>query len=123
MKIVCKTNSADGRWWSKYYYVASDQYLLDYTGCANMDVFNDFGNCEDLIGYDAKHIAWLIAKDDYIDKLSEDGYDLVELCEEGGRQFIGMIIHDRLYDIDDDIISLLDYYEEDYPDDDYLEED
>ena len=96
------------KWWTKYFKRASEQELLDHSGASNMEEFNfDIDSCEDLPGYNAKHIDWLIAKDEYSDTLAADGYDIIELCEMDGNQFLGYIAGGRLYDVGDDIRDLI----------------
>lgn len=97
--------ATENEWWTKYLKRASEQELLDFSGASNMEEFNSdiCSSCEDLPGYNAKHIDWLIPKDEYFDALADDGYDIIELCEMDGKQFLGYMVGGRLYDIGDEV--------------------
>lgn len=97
--------ATENEWWTRYLKRASEQELLNLSGASSIEEFNSdiCGSCEDLPGYDAKHIDWLIPKDEYFDVLADDGYDIIELCEMDGEQFLGYTVGDRLYDVGDEV--------------------
>ena len=79
----------------KYYRVLPDAEFENITGEDSMPY-----PCEDLDGYDCKHLAWLCAKDDYIDDLSNNALDIVELIDEAGDIFVGQRIGDMICPVD-----------------------
>ena len=87
--INCSLNS---KWYMKYYTEATPEQICEEAGC-NIE---DLEGAESLDGYDAKHIAWLIAKPEYEDVL--DCYSIIEVVEEGGEQFLGFVSGEELYD-------------------------
>lgn len=97
MKRVLCSSTAKSGWWSKYYQEISIEKLADLCG---MDV-EDIASVDNLPAYDAEHVAWLIAKPEYMDML--DCYESIELVREGGETFLGDVVADRLYNVDDDI--------------------
>lgn len=118
-------------WWNEYYNTVSDDELLRYTGMSSID---DIVGCEDVPGYsELSHVAWLIAKDEYSDKLSEDGNGIVELVDDGQKQFLATVIRDRVYDVTDEVEDAIttvesdaefdevrnfcEYFDIDYPED------
>ena len=96
--IECTVGSnMNNMWWNEYYDTASD---AEYS--------EDFETCEDVPGYsELNHVAWLVAKDEYIDELSDNGYDIVELVDDGNKQFLAVSINDRVYDVTDEIADIL----------------
>jgi hypothetical protein len=86
--------SSTNKWYMKYYTEATPEQICEETGC----YIEDLVSAEELDGYDAKHVAWLIAKPEYQDVL--DCYSTIELVEEGGEQFLGFVSGERLYDVD-----------------------
>ena len=107
-------NSYSDRWWSKYYSFMTDEEAADYMG-VDYDEWESFGNSEDLDGYDAEHVGWLVIKEDcpYADIIADSGYDVVELCKEGGREIMGFTYGDRLNDITDEVKSIIEEAEQD----------
>lgn len=87
-------------------YLEATPEELAYTCDLSVD---ELGSAEDLDGYNAKHLAWYIAKEKYSDLLSDSGYDIVELVREGidGEPFIGFTIGHELFDITDEVAKIL----------------
>lgn len=97
------TSSLNHKWYMKYYTEATPEQVCEESGCNMEDLMAV--QAEELDGYDAKHIAWLIAKPEYVDTL--DCYSIVEVVEDGGEEFLGHISGDRLYDVGWEIKQLL----------------
>lgn len=93
------TSSLNHKWYMKYYTEATPEQVCEESGCDMEDLMAV--QAEALDGYDAKHVAWLIAKPEYQDVL--DCYSTIELVEEGGEQFLGFVSGERLYDVDREI--------------------
>lgn len=65
-------------------------------------------SAEGLEGYNAKHVAFIRAKDKYADTLGDDGLEFLEVVTEDGETFIAQVVNGRLYDASDDILDCLD---------------
>ena len=89
----------------KGYLAATPEELADICGCS----VDELGSAENLGGYDAKHLGWYIAKEQYSDLLADSGYDIVELVREGtdGKPFIGFTVGYELLDITDEVAKIL----------------
>lgn len=99
---------------SNIYHIADDAEVADITGYTPDP--DELYPCEEIEGYDATHIAWLVANPEFEDELIKDGYDVVELVSEGGHIFVGYVANDRLYNITDEVADKIneDYEYEDY---------
>lgn len=75
----------------EYYTVVSDEELEDLIGSDSRPY-----PCEEIEGYECNHIAWLSAKNKYIDSLSNNALDIVELIDEAGNIFVGQCIGNRI---------------------------
>lgn len=88
----------------KFYNVVSVEDYVDYTG-EDMPPLS----AEDLEDYEAKHVAWAVAKPEYVDTLASLDYNAIEFVEEDGKVFpayiIGDLQGDRLYDVGDEILD------------------
>ena len=84
----------------KYYDIVSDKWLERNTG---YDV-DEFGYpCEDVPGYEMKHLAWAFAKDTYQNDLMDNGMEAVELVQEDeGQPFLAYAVNDRVYPVSED---------------------
>ena len=95
----------------KFYNVVSVEDYVDYTG-EDMPPLS----AEDLEDYEAKHVAWAVAKPRYEDLLGSDGLDMVEFVESDGEVFPAYIIGDpqgdRLYDVGGEILNKLESLKE-----------
>lgn len=78
------------------YDIASDAEVEEMTGYPG-----DEYTCEEIDGYDVKHLAWAVAKPEYEDALANQGIDIVELVQEGTDVFLGYVVHDRLYAVEE----------------------
>ncbi len=65
---------------------------------------SEFGSpAEEIEGYEAKHLAWAVAKDEYYDALANNGIEYCELVSEGdGEPFLAYVAGDRLYPVSED---------------------
>ena len=53
--------------------------------------------CEQVEGYDAKHLTYVVGKDEYLDELETNGVGFLELVIEGnGHPFLGYVVGDEL---------------------------
>ena len=102
--------------------LSANEILKNYYDDADEEVFPEFYTSENsdaelIPGYENEYTVYSIhkAKPEYAEKLAEDGYDIVYRIIGQGRDFIGMIINNLLYDVTDDILNLL---EEDNDDED-----
>lgn len=91
--------------WKKYFKRVSTKTICEMSGYEP----DELARADQLEAYDAKHVAWLVPKDEYADWLSDFG--MCELVNEGGDIFIGQCSHDRLFDITDEIQEAIDYHE------------
>lgn len=92
----------------KYYTIVDDIWLEHNTEYDR----EEFGYpCEDVPGYDIKHLAWAYAKDEYVDELMNNGMEAVELVsEDGGSPFLAYVIHDKVFPVD--MVDMPQEYEE-----------
>lgn len=51
-------------------------------------------------GYDLDHIDWLLANEEYYDRLADQGQAIAELVSDGTREFIAYDVGDRVYEFD-----------------------
>ena len=90
----------------QYYRVASDAEVNDFTG-----YYPELGEkspCEEAQGYNIKHIAWAMAKDEYLDALADDGIDIVELVTsdwDNSNPMLAYVVKDRVYPLDIDEVT------------------
>lgn len=103
----------------KYYDITSADEVVDY--CVEnygwtKEEFEEQGltgkngifGVEDLPNYKGlKHIAWLLAKPQYQERLSAEPYDLVELVENDGKKYLYITLAMRAIDVEDDILKIL----------------
>lgn len=105
------------QWLLKYYDVVSDEELARRTGVDISEV--EEWKIDNLEGYDATHVAWVDAKQEYLKDL--DSLGLIEIVSEGGQIFPATISGGRIYDSTDEIkhnLGLTDMYS-DAEDDQY----
>ena len=103
----------------KYYDVVSSNQILDYYvknfGFEEEDLSeppiagkNGIFGVEDLPSYRGlKHIAWLLAKPQYQERLSAEPYDVIELVEDNGKKCLYLTYSMRAMDVGDDILRIL----------------
>ena len=103
----------------KYYDVVSSNQILDYYvknfGFEEEDLSeppiagkNGIFGVEDLPSYRGlKHIAWLLAKPQYQERLSAEPYDVIELVEDNGKKCLYLTYSMRAMDVGDDILKIL----------------
>ena len=89
-----------------YYDIISDEELEEMTGFESTPYL-----CEEVPGYDAKHLAYAIAKPEYQDRLADNAIDVVELISEGGGEpFLGTVAGDRLYPVTEEDLEMAGVY-------------
>lgn len=108
MKRIIKSNT-DSHWWTHFYDEVSVEELAQALGC---DVSN-IDSVEDLDDYEATHVSWLIAKDEFYELLSNDSYEILEVASEGDEPFLAFQAGSRLYDVTNEVKSVLDNYQMD----------
>lgn len=81
----------------QYYRIISDAEFTEMTGEEDTSSI-----VEDIPGYEVEHIAWVAPKPEYDEALSDAGLGIMELVKEGNRIFIGYVVHDRIYSVDED---------------------
>lgn len=99
----------------KYYDVVSLDRILKEYGWTKEELAEQAGSgkngifgVEDLRSYSGlKHIAWLFAKPQYRERLSADGYELVELVKDGTEKHLYITSGREAMEVDDDILDLL----------------
>ena len=68
-----------------YFQIVSDEDVEDITGYPAHP-----SPCEEVMGYEVNHFAYVEPKPDYYDWFADNGLDIVELVSEGGSApFIG----------------------------------
>lgn len=78
-----------------YFQIVSDEDVEDITGYPAHP-----SPCEEVMGYEVNHIAYVEPKPDYYDWFADNGLDIVELVSEGGfAPFLGYVVGDRLYPV------------------------
>lgn len=103
---------------NKYYDIISDEEFEEMTGADPLPYI-----CEEISGYDAKHLAYVIAKPEYEEQLANNGIDIVELVSEAGHApFLGYVVYDRLYAVTIEDIHMAGIDGEEERDDEYDEE-
>ena len=96
---------------SKYFYIIDDIELKELTGMDANEAFES-SSAEGTPGYNVKHLAWVAPKAEYEEALADQGYGTLELLDEEGDIFIGNLVHDRIYNIDEaEIEDILSDYE------------
>lgn len=81
------------------------------------DFVDDYGEpSEEISGYDVRHLAWVKAKDQYFDALSNNSLEYCELVSEGDAEpFLAQVIGDRLIPVSQEEVRQC-VYEDDFDD-------
>ena len=106
-KITASTTAAQiPSEFAPYYDIISDAEFEAMTGAEALPYI-----CEEIAGYDAKHLAYVAARPEYEDRLADNGIDIVELITEGGGEpFLGYVAGDRLYPVTEEDLEMAGVY-------------
>lgn len=80
----------------EYYRIISDEEYKELTGDDDTSSI-----VEDIPGYTVEHIAWVAPKPEYDEQLADQGLWVMELCRDGDREFLGYVVGDRVYMLDE----------------------
>lgn len=89
-----------------YGYDTIAEYLKENAADGETYIHGLYG-VEDEPHLGCKHIAWLRAKPEYIDKLGEGSLDVVELAEKGGKKYLSQMVRDNSIRVDEEALSLI----------------
>lgn len=88
----------------KYYDKVSCKEAATILGCDIDDIYG----VKDITGYTLHSVCFLVAKEEYREVLANNGFELVELVQEEGKDtFIAQVVNGRVFNIEDEIVEML----------------
>lgn len=98
-KFISKMNPA-----FKYFQLFdNDKLFMDVVGLSDEDMEGfRIGDSVD----DYTLVGHAISKDKYFDRLSDEGYDILDIYQDGSKYFLGISIDSRLYDVTSDVLRI-----------------
>lgn len=103
---------------NKYYKVVSAEQIVkamgwdslkDYQeGCDDHNSKHQIYGVEDNSSYDMEHVAWLLVRSRYAEKLSDTDYTFLELAKDGDQLILAYECGGRIYDASSELADILD---------------